>query len=110
MTGPITPGTAPSAQSWPTDADLADDVLVRVDNLVKHFPIKGGGLVGRTVGHVRAVDGVSLTVNEVDGTRFGVNIIPHTSKVTTFGRLKPGSRVNFEIDLLARYVARLARS
>lgn len=57
-----------------------------------------------------ALDGVSLTVNEVDGMRFGVNIIPHTAKVTTFGRVKPGSRVNFEIDLLARYVARLVRS
>src|SRR5215472_15509830 len=57
-----------------------------------------------------ALDGVSLTVNEVDGTRFGVNIIPHTLKVTTFGRAKPGWKVNFEIDLLARYVARLARS
>lgn len=57
-----------------------------------------------------ALDGVSLTVNEVDGIRFGVNIIPHTAKVTTFGRVKPGSRVNFEIDLLARYVARLVRS
>jgi len=56
-----------------------------------------------------ALDGVSLTVNEVDGARFGVNIIPHTSKVTTFGRLKPGSKVNVEIDLLARYVARLVK-
>ncbi len=55
-----------------------------------------------------ALDGVSLTVNEVDGSRFGVNIIPHTQKVTTFGRVKPGMKVNFEIDLLARYVARLA--
>ena len=54
-----------------------------------------------------ALDGVSLTVNEVEGARFGVNIIPHTSKVTTFGRLKAGSKVNLEIDLLARYVARL---
>jgi len=53
-----------------------------------------------------ALDGVSLTVNEVDGTRFGVNIIPHTFKVTTFGKVKPGSKVNLEIDLLARYVAR----
>jgi len=50
---------------------------------------------------------VSLTVNEAEGTRFGVNIIPHTSKVTTFGRLKPGAKVNLEIDLLARYVARI---
>jgi riboflavin synthase len=54
-----------------------------------------------------ALDGISLTVNEVDGTRFGVNIIPHTSKVTTFGRLKPGAKVNLEVDLMARYVARL---
>jgi riboflavin synthase len=54
-----------------------------------------------------ALDGVSLTVNEVNGARFGVNIIPHTQKVTTFGRLKPGMKVNFEIDLMARYVARL---
>lgn len=57
-----------------------------------------------------ALDGVSLTVNEADGARFGVNIIPHTARVTTFGRIKPGSRVNLEIDLLARYVARLAKS
>ncbi len=56
-----------------------------------------------------ALDGVSLTVNDVQGARFGVNIIPHTAKVTTFGRLKPGSKVNLEIDLLARYVARLVK-
>jgi|SRR6185312_13143625 len=56
-----------------------------------------------------ALDGVSLTVNDVDGARFGVNIIPHTQKVTTFGRAKAGMKVNFEIDLLARYVARLVK-
>jgi riboflavin synthase len=54
-----------------------------------------------------ALDGVSLTVNEADGARFGVNIIPHTAKVTGFGRLKQGAKVNLEADLLARYVARL---
>jgi riboflavin synthase len=54
-----------------------------------------------------AIDGVSLTVNEVDGEVFGVNIIPHTAAVTTFGTLQPGGRVNIEIDTLARYVARL---
>lgn len=53
-----------------------------------------------------AVDGVSLTVNEVEGDVFGVNIIPHTWEVTTLGGLKPGSRVNLEIDMLARYAAR----
>jgi len=54
-----------------------------------------------------ALDGVSLTVNEVAGALFGVNIIPHTLKVTTFGALHPGSSVNLEIDVIARYVARL---
>jgi riboflavin synthase len=53
-----------------------------------------------------AIEGVSLTVNEVEGQEFGVNIIPHTWEVTTLGRLKPGSTVNLEIDVLARYVAR----
>ncbi|WP_292289599.1 riboflavin synthase [Marivita sp.] len=55
-----------------------------------------------------ALDGTSLTVNEVDGTRFGVNIIPHTQEVTTWGGSKAGDKVNLEIDTLARYVARLA--
>jgi riboflavin synthase len=54
-----------------------------------------------------AVDGVSLTVNEVEGNVFGVNIIPHTQTVTTLGTLKVGSRVNLEIDQVARYVERL---
>jgi riboflavin synthase len=54
-----------------------------------------------------ALDGVSLTVNEVAGNRFGVNIIPHTQERTTFGTASVGDRVNLEIDLLARYVARL---
>src|SRR5919199_2884971 len=54
-----------------------------------------------------ALDGVSLTVNEVEGTRFGVNIIPHTRRETTFGDRHPGDAVNLEIDMLARYVARL---
>ncbi len=54
-----------------------------------------------------ALDGVSLTVNEVEGREFGVNIIPHTSAVTSFGSYRAGDRVNLEIDVLARYVARL---
>ena len=54
-----------------------------------------------------AVDGVSLTVNEVEDSRFGVNVIPHTLRTTTLGAIKPGDRVNLEIDILARYVARL---
>jgi riboflavin synthase len=54
-----------------------------------------------------AHDGVSLTVNEVDNGRFGVNLIPHTRTMTTLGAFKPGDAVNLEIDPLARYVARL---
>ncbi|MEM0978343.1 MAG: riboflavin synthase [Pseudomonadota bacterium] len=54
-----------------------------------------------------ALNGTSLTVNEVDGTSFGVNIIPHTKTVTTWGMAKVGDKVNLEIDTLARYVARL---
>ncbi len=53
-----------------------------------------------------AMEGVSLTVNEVEDDVFGVNIIPHTWDVTTLGRLTPGAGVNLEIDMLARYLAR----
>ena len=56
-----------------------------------------------------AVNGVSLTVNEVDGLNFGVNIIPHTAQHTNFSTLAAGDMVHIEIDMLARYVARLAQ-
>ncbi len=55
-----------------------------------------------------ALDGISLTVNEVNGTDFSVLLIPHTLAVTSWADLKKGSRVNLEVDQLARYVARLA--
>jgi riboflavin synthase len=55
-----------------------------------------------------AVHGVSLTVNTVEGARFAVNLIPHTLEVTTFKDLLPGAKVNLEVDMVARYVARLA--
>jgi riboflavin synthase len=54
-----------------------------------------------------AIDGVSMTVNEVSGRRFGVNVIPITQRETTLGEIAVGGRVNLEIDLMARYVARL---
>ncbi len=54
-----------------------------------------------------ALNGTSLTVNEVDGRDFGINFIPHTKEVTTWGGIKVGDRINLEIDTLARYVARL---
>lgn len=65
--------------------------------LMKHIASKGS----------ITVEGVSLTVNEVDGGSFGVNLIPHTQAVTSFGVAKVGDAVNLEIDVLARYVARL---
>jgi len=66
------------------------------DTLAPHLAAKGS----------ITVDGVSLTVNEVEDDVFGVNIIPHTWDVTTIGLLSPGSKVNLEIDMLARYLAR----
>ena len=54
-----------------------------------------------------ALNGTSLTVNEVKGTRFGINLIPHTKEVTIWGAAEVGDRINLEIDTLARYVARL---
>jgi riboflavin synthase len=73
--------------------------LFRVPNDLARFIAVKGSI---------AVDGVSLTVNEVTDDTFGVNIIPHTASVTGFGMLRPGDAVNLEIDMLARYVARLA--
>ncbi|MBW7057907.1 riboflavin synthase [Paracoccus bogoriensis] len=57
-----------------------------------------------------ALNGTSLTVNEVEGTRFGINLIPHTQQVTTWSDAAEGDAVNLEIDTLARYVARLAEA
>ncbi len=54
-----------------------------------------------------ALNGTSLTVNEVEGCDFGINFIPHTRQVTTWGAVKAGDRVNLEVDTMARYVARL---
>ena len=71
--------------------------------------IEAPAALARFIAHKGSVtlDGVSLTVNEVDGARFGVNLIPHTRDVTTLGSLVPGSAVNLEIDQVARYVERL---
>jgi riboflavin synthase len=56
-----------------------------------------------------ALEGVSLTVNEAEGGTFGVNIIPHTAKITSLGKVKQGDRLNIEVDVMARYVARLVK-
>jgi len=68
------------------------------ENLARYIAAKGS----------ITIEGVSLTVNEVAGHTFSVMIIPHTLSVTTLGALEPGGSVNLEIDILARYVARLA--
>lgn len=73
--------------------------------LVFSLPEKFAGLVAAK-GSI-CLDGVSLTVNEVGDDHFTVNIIPHTQEHTTFGALTVGRRINFEIDVLARYVARM---
>ncbi|CAO3444379.1 riboflavin synthase alpha chain [Azospirillum brasilense] len=89
---------------------VATVVDIRADGESKRFTFEAPASLAKYIaskGSV-ALDGVSLTVNEVDGARFGVNIIPHTQDATTFGALKAGDRVNLEIDMLARYVARLA--
>lgn len=65
--------------------------------LAKYFARKGSV----------AIDGVSLTINDVGPTEFSVNLIPHTQEVTTLGEFKPGRRVNLEVDQVARYVERL---
>lgn len=67
------------------------------DNLAKYLASKGS----------ITIDGVSLTVNEVENAEFGINVIPHTQDATTIGQLQIGDKVNLEIDMLARYVARL---
>ena len=85
--------------SWTPDA-RSTRVLIEVPAALARFIARKGSV---------AVDGVSLTVNEVDGTRFGVNLIPHTLEVTTLGRLGAGATVNLEIDQVARYVERLAQ-
>jgi len=81
-------------------ADATGSVTLEVDvpSMLARFVAPKGSI---------AVQGVSLTVNRVDGIRFSVNLIPHTLAVTTLGRLAPDARVNLEADLVARYVARL---
>lgn len=88
---------------------VAEIVERRPDGASLRFEILAPAALARFIAAKGSVtlDGVSLTVNEVDGERFGVNIIPVTQHKTNFGALWPGDRVNLEIDLVARYLARL---
>jgi riboflavin synthase len=88
---------------------VAEIVATRDEGESTRFTFRAPGALARFIapkGSV-ALDGTSLTVNEVEGAEFGVNIIPHTKEVTTWGALKAGDRVNLEVDTMARYVARL---
>ena len=89
---------------------VAEVVATERDARSLQVRIEAPQLLARYIARKGSVtlDGVSLTVNEVDGMRFSINLIPHTLEVTTLGALAPGSRLNLEIDLLARYVERLA--
>lgn len=78
------------ARSWAMEFELPQDLM--------RFVAPKGSI---------CIDGVSLTVNRVEGQRFDVNIIPHTFEVTTLGSLQLGDAVNIEIDLIARYLDRL---
>ena len=71
---------------------------VRAPEQLKQFVAQKGSI---------ALNGISLTVNEVDDDIFGINIIPHTWQVTTMGQIKAGDQINMEVDMLARYVARI---
>ena len=99
---------------------VGEIVDIRDDGDSKRFTFEAPEGLGQFIAAKGSVtiDGTSLTVNEVedvvDGanagtTRFGVNIIPHTQAVTTWGQARIGQRINLEIDMLARYVARLAK-
>ncbi|MBS0125331.1 riboflavin synthase [Thetidibacter halocola] len=79
------------------EGDSTRVTLRAPDHLARYIASKGSV----------ALNGTSLTVNEVDGCDFGINFIPHTKAVTTWGQAQVGDRVNLEIDTLARYVARL---
>lgn len=81
----------------------------REDARSVRFTIRAPQPLARYIAHKGsiAVDGVSLTVNAVDGARFELNIVPHTLKETTMVNFRPGTRVNLEVDLIARYLERL---
>lgn len=90
---------------------VAKVVSVTPEGLSRRLVLDAPGALSRMIapkGSV-AIDGVSLTVNEAEDNQFGINVIPHTLENTTLGGLGPGRRVNLEIDMLARYVARLVQ-
>jgi len=100
MGGHLVSGHVDGIAELVTRNDFLDSAsfTLRVPNALSRFIAVKGSV---------ALDGVSLTVNKVKGDTFSVLIIPHTLQVTTFGKLEPGTRLNLEVDQIARYVARL---
>jgi riboflavin synthase len=89
---------------------LGEIISITPEGDSKRFRFKAPDGIARFIAQKGSVtlDGASFTVNDVEGNQFGVNIIPHTQAVTTWGHARVGDAVNIEIDMLARYVARLA--
>lgn len=92
--------------------ELATIVSRQADGSSERFVLEVPKAIARFIAEKGSValEGTSLTVNEVDDVRFGINLIPHTLAVTTWGERRQGDRVNIEVDLLARYVARLRQA
>jgi riboflavin synthase len=91
---------------------LAELLSITPENGSHRWRLRAPAALARFIAPKGSVtlDGVSLTVNEVEADTFGVNLIPHTEAVTTFADRRPGDRINLEIDTLARYVARLVQT
>ena len=90
---------------------MPGEVILSAHDLKKHYPIKAG-IIKHTVGHVRAVDGVSLTVSSISDATvanqwFEVSLIPETLTATTLGERVVGEQVNIETDIVARHVERI---
>ena len=116
-TGLDRPGEVNLEKSLKLGAEIGGHLVTgHVDGIGEVVSREGGVVTVRVPAGLRkyvarkgsiCVDGVSLTVNQVEGDTFEANLIPHTLEVTTLGRLKKGSRVNLEVDLIARYVERM---
>lgn len=91
---------------------LATIVSITPDGRSQRFTIEAPAALACFIAEKGSValDGTSLTVNEVHGRAFGLNLIPHTLAVTTWGQKLPGDSLNLEVDILARYVARMAHA
>ena len=88
---------------------LGEVMSIKPDARSIRFDIRAPDVLAKYIAHKGSitVDGISLTVNSVDGAIFSLNIVPHTQQMTTIAEWKPGSKVNLEVDVIARYLERL---